>query len=90
MRTLGDNLVNHIYDYSIGDKTFWKSKFRNVVNDITHFHVDDIVYEYFSGNHAKPKDLGIDSINCRFYLDDNKFKQSMINNILHILKCSHH
>ena len=45
MNNSGENLVNNIYDYSIGDKTFWKSKLKNLRNDIT-FFVDDIVYEY--------------------------------------------
>ena len=53
----------------------WKSKFRNVTNDITNFNADDITYEYSSNKHVKPKDLDIDIINCWFYLDDNKFKQ---------------
>ena len=36
------------------------------------------------------KDLDTDIINCWFYLEDNKFKQYMINNILHILKTNNH
>jgi len=86
MNNSGENLVNNIYDYSIGDKSFWKSKFRNVMNDITDFNADDIVYEYFSNNNLRPKDLDINIINCWLYPEDNKFKQYMINNILHILK----
>ena len=86
MNNSGENLVNNIYDYSIGDKSFWKSKFRNVMNDITYFNADDIVYEYFSNNNLRPKDHDINIINCWLYPEDNKFKQYMINNILHILK----
>ena len=66
-----------MYDYSIGDKSVWKSKFRNVIRDITYFNVDDIAYEYYV-------------VNCWFYLEDNKFKQYMISNILHILKFNNH
>ena len=54
------------------------------------FNADDIVYEYSSNKHVKPTYLDIDFINCWFYLDDNKFKQYMINNILHILKINNH
>ena len=65
-------------------------KILNVINDITYFNVDDIVFEYFSNKHVKPKDLDIDIVSCWFYLDDNKFKQYMVNNILHILKTKNH
>jgi hypothetical protein len=43
-----------------------------------------------SNNHVKHRDLDIDVINCWFYIEDNKFKQYMINNILHILKTNNH
>jgi len=89
MNNLADNLINHIYDYSIGDKKI-EIKFKNVIDEITYFNVDDIVSEYFSNNNVRPKELDINIINCWFYLDDNKFKEYMINNILHILKCSNH
>ena len=90
MNNLADNLVNNIYDYSIGDKRFWESKFKHVIDDMTYFNADDIVYVYFSKNNVERKDLDIDIINCWFYLEDNKFKQCMINNILHILKSNSH
>ena len=90
MNNLADNLVNRIYDYSIGAKNFWKSKCKKLITDITYFNVDDIVSEYFSNNSVIPKDLDINIINCWFYLEDNKFKQYMINNNLHILKTNNH
>ena len=49
-----------------------------------------IVYEYCSNNNVKHKHLDIDIINCWFYLEDNKFKQYMINNMLHILKTNNY
>jgi len=75
MNNLCGNLVNHIYDYSIGYDLHWRSKFRNVINEITYFNADDIVSDYFSNNHVRHKDLAIDIINCWFYLEENKFKQ---------------
>ena len=33
MNSLTDDLVNYIYDYSIGDRYSWKSKFTDVIND---------------------------------------------------------
>ena len=62
----------------------------NVINDITYFNADDIVSEYFSNNRVRHKDLDIDIISCWLYLGDNKFKQCVINNILHILKTKNH
>ena len=44
----------------------------------------------FSNNRVKHKCLEIDIINSWLYLDDNKFKQYMINNLLHILKTNNH
>ena len=69
MNNLADNLVNHIYDYSIGDKKQWKSKFKNVIDEITYFNADDIVNDYFSNHNVRPKDLDIHIINCWFHLD---------------------
>ena len=37
MNSLADNLVNDIYDYSIDDKTYWKSKFKNAIDEISEF-----------------------------------------------------
>jgi len=90
MNNLADNLVNHLYDYSIGDKKFWQSKLKNVVNDMAYFNADDIDYEYFLNNQVKHKYLQIDIIKCWSYLDDNKFKQCIINNTLHILTTNNH
>ena len=42
-----NNLVNHIYDYFLGGKKHWKSKFKYVINDITYFNADDTVPDYF-------------------------------------------
>jgi len=89
MNNLTDNLVNHIYDYSIGDKTYWKSKFKDVIDEIAYFHVDDIVSEYVSHEIVRYKDLDINIINCWFHLD-YKFKQYMINDILHIVRYNNH
>ena len=89
MNNLADNLINHIYDYSIGDKKI-EIKFKNVIDEITYFNADDIVSEYFSNNNVRPKELDINIINCWLYLDDNKFKQYIINNVLHILKYDNH
>ena len=36
MNNLADNLVSHIYSYSVGDKSFCESKFKNVVNYMTY------------------------------------------------------
>ena len=77
MNNLGGNLINKIYDYSIGDKKYWKSKFKDVINEITYFNADDIVCEYFSKNHVKHNDLEINIINCWFHLD-YKFKEYII------------
>ena len=44
----------------------------------------------FADNNVKHKDLDMGIISCWFYLEDNKFRQYMINNILHILKNDHH
>ena len=71
-------------------RKYWKSKFKDVIKEITYFNADDIVCEYFSNETVRVKDLDIDIINCWFYLEDNKFKQYMINNILHILKANNH
>ena len=90
MNNLADTLVNHIHDSSIVDQKYWKSKFKNVIHDVTYVNADDIVYKYFSKDNAKPKDLDINIINCWFYIEENKFKQYMINNILHILKTNNH
>ena len=35
MNGLTDNLVDKFYAYYIGDKTHWKSKFKNVIHEIT-------------------------------------------------------
>ena len=35
MNNLTDNLVNQIYAYSIGDITYRKSKFKNVLDERT-------------------------------------------------------
>ena len=86
MNNLVDTLVNHVYDDSIGDKSFWNSKFKRVTNYITYSNADDIVYEYFSNNNVRPKDLDINSMNGWFYLEDNKLKQYVIDNFVHILK----
>ena len=90
MKNLTKDLIEHIYDYSIGDKDFWKSKFSNVINEIKYFNASKIVEEYFNHNYFRYKDIEIDIINCLFYLDDTKFKQYLINNILHILKSNNH
>ena len=90
MDNLTNNLVNYIYDYSIGGKDVWKSKFSNVINEITYFNTENIVSDYFNHNYFRYKDIDIDIINCLFYLGDNKFKQYLINNILHILKSNNH
>ena len=74
MNNLTDNLVNHIYDYSIDD---------------AHFNADDVVSEYFSNKVVRYKNLDINIINCWFHLD-NKLKQYMITNILHILRYNKH
>ena len=99
MDNLTNNLVNHIYDYSIGGKDFWKSKFSNVINEATYFNTENIISDYFNHNYFRYKDIDIDSINCTkrampflvgtlchtlFYLGDNKFKQYLIN--IEILK----
>ena len=34
MNNLTDNLINHIYDYSIGNKKYWMSKYRDVTHEI--------------------------------------------------------
>ena len=65
MNNLADNLINHIYDYSIGDKKL-EVNFKNVIDQITYFNVDDIVSEYFSNNNVRPKELDINIINCWF------------------------
>ena len=90
MNNLADNVVNHIYDYSIGNKNFWKSKLKNVINDITYLNADDSVSEYFSNNNVRTKHLDINIINSWFSLEDDKFKQYMINIILHILIHNNH
>jgi len=90
MNKFDENLVELIYDYSIGDAVYWRSKFQHVLNEITYFNADDIVSEYFSHNYFRYKDIDIDIMNCWFYLEDSKFKQYMINNILYILKCNNH
>ena len=71
-------------------KKYWKSNFNNVIDDLTYFNADDIVYEYFSNNSVRPKYLDINIITCWFYIEDNKFKQHMINNILLILKTNNY
>jgi len=50
-------LVNHIYDYSIGDNKYSKSKFNNVIDEMTYFNVDDIVTEYVQIKMLDPKTL---------------------------------
>ena len=90
MNNLADNFVKRISDYSRGDKQFWKSRFKHVIIDITCFNADDIVHEYFSNSNDKHKDLDIDITSCWFYLEDNKFKQYMFNNMLHILHYNNH
>ena len=47
MNNLADNLVNQIYVYSLGDKPYWQSKLKNVMDEITYFNADDIVSAYF-------------------------------------------
>ena len=32
--TLSNNLMERVYDYPIGDKRFWESKFNEVLNGI--------------------------------------------------------
>ena len=90
MNKFDENLVELIYDYSIGDALLWKSIFQRVLNGITYFNADDIVSDYFSHDYVRYKDVDIDIMNCWFYHEDNKFKQYIINNILHILKCNNH
>ena len=53
MNNLADNLVNHIYAYSIGDRNYWKSRFKNVIDEITYFNADDIVSEYLSNKNVR-------------------------------------
>ena len=90
MSNLSDNLVNQIYDDSIGDKYFRQSIFTDVLNDTTDFNDDDIVSDYFSNNHVGHEDLGIDITTCWYYLEDNNVKQFKINNTFHILKPNSH
>ena len=67
MKNLTKDLIEHIYDYSIGDKYFWKSNFSNVINDITYFNAYNIVEDYFNHNYFRYKNIDIDIINCLFY-----------------------
>ena len=66
------------------------SKFPYVINYITYFNADDIVSDYFSNKNVRRKDLDINIINSWFSFEDDKFKQYMINSILHSLKTSNH
>ena len=65
MNNLCGNLVNHIYDYSIGDDLCWRSQLKNVVHEIKYFNVDDIVSAYSSNNHVR-QDLDSGIISCWF------------------------
>ena len=47
MKSLCGNLVNRVYDSSIGDDLYWKSKFTGVIKYISYFNADDIVSDYF-------------------------------------------
>ena len=84
------SLLFIINDFSVGNAVDWKSNFRDVINEITYFNADNIVSKYFNRNYFRQKDIDIDIINCCFYLEDHKYKQYMINTILHILKCNNH
>ena len=64
MNNLAGNLVNRIYDYSTGDKTCWKPKFKNVTDEITYVNAGDIVSEYSSNKNVRFKDLDINIISC--------------------------
>ena len=43
-----------------------------------------------SNNNVKHKYLDTDITTCWFYFEDNKLKQLMVNNIVHILKANNH
>ena len=45
-------------------KTYWKSKFKNVIDEIAYFNADDIVCEYFPNKNVRYKELDIDIISC--------------------------
>ena len=90
MNKVDENLVELIRDYSIGSKSFWKLKFNKVLDEVKYFHADNIVSYYFNNKDVRYKDIYIDIMNFCFGLEDNKFKQYMVKNTLHILKCNNH
>ena len=47
MNNWGENLVNKLYDYSIGDTSYWKSKFKNVIDEIVYCNDADVVHDFF-------------------------------------------
>ena len=53
MKNLTEDLIEHIYDYSIGDKDVWKSKFSTVINEITYFNAENRVSNYFNHNYFR-------------------------------------
>ena len=90
MNSLPNDISNLIGNALHGDKSYWKSKFQDVLHDIKHFNADNLVTDYFNDHDFRYKDIYIDIMNFWFGLEDNKFKQYIVKNTLHVLKSNNH
>ena len=94
--TLPNNLKECIYDYSIGDKRFWKSKFNEVLNDIEIHNPEMLVCVCFCddknefNSYRRMKDLQIDIYNLMEYIEGLKFKDKIKHGVLNILSNMSH
>ena len=91
MNSLPNDISNLIGNALHGDKSYWKSKFQDVLHDIKNFNADYIVSHYFNDDNIRYKDIYIDIMNFWFHIGEhNKFKQYLINKTLHVLKSKNH
>ena len=65
-------------------------KIDDVLIHITGFNADDIVSDYFNHTYCRHKYIEIDILNFQQHLNDIKFKNKPIHDVLNVLKTMHH
>ena len=84
--TLPNELV---LDFLVGKQTYWKTVFNNVLKEVSRFQADTIVSILFDDAHFNRKQLDFNILILKkMFLIMYKFKNRLINNILHVLKCN--
>ena len=90
MNKIPNALLSIIHDYVVGDTICWKSNFDGVLNQITDLNADDNVSYYFNHTYFRHKDIEIDILNFQQHINDTKFKNKLIHDVLNVLKTMHH